>query len=73
MRIRLFGVLWRLEEEQETVPPDLDLDKLLKEQMRYRGNQEQRQAKKEMVQQLQKSVLEQTQRQIDLQVRGGNH
>ena len=29
MKIRLFGVLWRLDEEQETAQPDLDLDKLL--------------------------------------------
>ena len=44
MKIRLFGVLWRLDEEQDTTQPDLDLDKLLKDQIRYRGNQEQRQA-----------------------------
>ena len=62
----------RLEEEQDTAQPDLDLDKLLKEQIRYRGNQEQRQAKKEMVQHLQKTVLDQTQMQIDLHVRGRN-
>ena len=53
MKIRLFGVLWRLDEEQDTTQPDLDLDKLLKDQIRYRGNQEQRQAKKEMIQHLQ--------------------
>ena len=53
-------------------PLHLDLDKLLKEQIRYRGNQEQRQAKKEMVQHLQKTVLDQTQMQIDLHVRGRN-
>ena len=70
MKIRLFGVLWRLDEEQDSAQPDLDLDKLLKEQIRYRGNQEQRQAKKEMVQHLQKTVLDQTQTQIDLHVRG---
>ena len=34
MKIRLFGVLWRLDEEQDTAQPDLDLDKLLKEQIR---------------------------------------
>ena len=50
MKIRLFGVLWRLDEEQDTAQPDLDLDKLLKEQIRYRGNQEQRQAKKDAAQ-----------------------
>ena len=71
MKIRLFGVLWRLDEEQDSAQPDLDLDKLLKEQIRYRGNQEQRQAKK-MVQHLQKTVLDQTQMQIDLHVRGRN-
>ena len=31
MKIRLFGVLWRLDEEQDTAQLDLDLDKLLKE------------------------------------------
>ena len=44
----------------------------LKDQIRYRGNQEQRQAKKEMIQHLQKMVLDQTQMQIDLHVRGRN-
>ena len=72
MKIRLFGVLWRLDEEQDTTQPDLDLDKLLKDQIRYLGNQEQRQAKKEMIQHLQKTVLDQTQMQIDLHVRGRN-
>jgi hypothetical protein len=72
MKIRLFGALWRLDEDQDTVQPDLDLDKLLKDQIRYRGNQEQRQAKKEMIQHLQKMVLDQTQMQIDLHVRGRN-
>ena len=71
MKIRLFGALWRLDEEQDTAH-DLDLDKLLKDQIRYRGNQEQRQAKKEMIQHLQKMVLDQTQMQIDLHVRGRN-
>jgi hypothetical protein len=72
MKIRLFGVTWRLEEEQETTAADLDLDKLLKDELQFRGNQEQRASKKEMVIRMQRALLEQTQMQIDLKARHGS-